>query len=206
LLTHNPAIDFATFNGYVAEFPGYATVATPGYLTDIGDEKAFKIGGQYKFPFALTVSAEVESLRRNIPAVLEFQNERQRTGTWLAATQELNAGADTISAGWAHANATPGDPAGQHNFNASVLGNDQANMYTIAWTHRIDKQLSWYIDGALTVNDGNAHYDIGAGGHGIKTDCHDGTNTVFTDFSSAGPTTWGGCRELGFSTGLDYKF
>jgi predicted porin len=206
LLTNNPAIDFATFNGYVAEFPGYATVATPGYLTDIGDEKAFKIGGQYKFPFALTVSAEVESMRRNLPAVLEYQNERQRTGTWLAASQELNAGTDTFSAGWAHANATPGDPAGQHNFNPTLTGNNQANMYTVAWTHRIDKQLSWYIDGALTVNDGNAHYDIGAGGHGIKTDCHDGTNTVFTDFSSAGPTTWGGCRELGFSTGLDYKF
>ena len=79
-------------------------------------------------------------------------------------------------------------------------------MYTIAWTHKLDKQLSWYVDGAMTVNDGNAHFDIGAGGHGVKTDCHDGTNTVFTDFSSAGPTTWGGCRELGISTGLDYKF
>jgi len=206
LLTNNSALDFATFNGYVAENPGYASVATPGYLNDVGDEYAFKVGAQYKFPFALTVSAEWEQMKRNLPAILEFQNERQRNGTWLALSQNLNSGKDTVSAGWAHATATVGDPAGEHNFNPTSVGNNEANMYTIAWTHKLDKQLSWYVDGAMTVNDGNAHFDIGAGGHGIKTDCHDGTNTVFTDFSSAGPTTWGGCRELGISTGLDYKF
>jgi len=204
--TNSPLLDFATFNGFVAEFPGYATVASPAYLTDIANESAFKVGGQYKFPFALTVSAEWEQLRRNLPAALEFQNERQRTSTWLAASQDLNGGKERVSAGWAHASATPGDPGGQHNFFPTTIGNNQANMYTIAWTHQVDKQLSWYIDAAMTVNDGNAHYDIGAGGHGIKTDCHDGTNIVFTDFSSTGPTTWGGCRPLGISTGLDYKF
>jgi len=40
----------------------------------------------------------------------------------------------------------------------------------------------------------------------LTTDCHDGTHTVFNDYSSAGPTTWGGCRIQGFSTGLNYKF
>jgi hypothetical protein len=29
---------------------------------------------------------------------------------------------------------------------------------------------------------------------------------VFQDFSSAGPTTWGGCHDMGFTTGVDYKF
>ena len=206
LLNQSPLLDFATFNGYVAEVPGYASVATPGYLTDIGDEKALKVGAQYKFPFALTVSAMWEQMKRDIPAALEFQNERQRNGTWLALSQDLNDGKDRISVGWAHAGATPGDPGGQHNYNPSVDGNDQANMYTVAWTHQLDKQLSWYVNGAMTINDGNAHYDIGAGGHGIKTDCHDGTHTVFNDYSSAGNTTWGGCHPLGFSTGLDYKF
>jgi len=206
LLNNSPLLDFATFNGYVAEFPGYATVASPAYLTDIGDEKAFKVGGQYRFPFALTVSAMWEQMKRDLPAGLEFQNERQRNGTWLALSQELNSANDLISIGWAHAGATPGDPAGQHNFNPNLLGNNQSNMYTVAWTHKIDKQLTWYLDAAMTANDGNSHFDIGAGGHGVKTDCHDGTNTVFTDFSSAGPTTWGGCRELGFSTGVNFKF
>ena len=145
---------------------------------------------------------------RSLPAVLEFQNERERFGTWFALEQDLNDGGDVIAAGWAHAGRTPGDPAGQHNYNASfqLNGDNQANTYSLQYRHKLDKQLTWYLDGAETINDGNAHYDIGAGGHGIKTDCHDGTNTVFTDFTSAGPTTWGGCHELGFSTGMTYKF
>ena len=56
------------------------------------------------------------------------------------------------------------------------------------------------------VSDITGYFDIGAGTHGIKTDCHDATHTTFTDFSSAGPTTWGGCHPIGVSTGLNYKF
>jgi len=48
--------------------------------------------------------------------------------------------------------------------------------------------------------------DIGAGGHGIKTDCHDATHEQFIDYSSAGPTTWGGCHDQGLSTGVSYRF
>jgi hypothetical protein len=99
-----------------------------------------------------------------------------------------------------------GDPGGQHNFNPGGIGDNQANMYTAQWWHKFDKQLTVYFDVAETVNDGNAHYDIGAGGHGIKTDCHDATHAAFIDYSSAGPTTWGGCHEIGISTGVNYKF
>jgi hypothetical protein len=135
-LNKSTLLDFATFNGYVAEIPGYATVATPGYLTDIGDEKALKVGAQYRFPFNLTVSAMWEEMKRDIPAALKFQNERQRNGTWVALSQDLNDRKDRISVGWAHAGATPGDPGGQHNYNPTLDGNDQANMYTVAWTHQ----------------------------------------------------------------------
>ena len=99
--------------------------------------------------------------------------------------------------GWAHAGATPGDPGGQHNYNPTTH-NNTANMYTIAWKHHFDKQLYWYIDSAKTFNGTNAHYDLGAGGRGVTTDCHDGTTQAFIDYSSAGPTTWGGCRPFGF--------
>ena len=112
---------------------------------------------------------------------------------------------DSISAGWAHAGKTPGDPGGEHNYNPLAAPNT-ADLYTLAWKHRLDKQLYWYADWALTVNHGNAHYDIGAGGRGLTTDCHDGTNTLYVDNSSAGPTTWGGCRAQGVSTGINYKF
>src|ERR1017187_10324404 len=173
-------------------------------LTDIADESAFKVGAQYTFGFGLSVSGIYEDLRRNVPASLAFQNERQRNGFWFALSQDFSP-RDNVSIGWAHAGATPGDPGGQHNYNPASV-NDTADMYTIAWKHRFDKSLYWYLDAADTVNHGNAHYDLGAGGRGVTTDCHDGTNTVFTDYSSAGPTTWGGCHIVGVSSGLNYKF
>ena len=200
----SPLIDFNTFNTIVAEFPGYAAVASPPYLTDIANEWAFKVGAQYAFAFGLTASAIWEDMHRDLPQDLEFQNERQRNGTWLALTQELGQ-KDQLSAGWAHAGKTPGDPGGQHNYNPFST-DDSADMFTLAWKHRLDKQLYWYVDSALTLNHGNAHYDIGAGGRGLTTDCHDGTNTIIIDGSSAGPTTWGGCRIMGYSTGMDYRF
>jgi predicted porin len=200
----NPNLDWATFDSIVAEYPGYATVASPAFLNDVADETAWKVGAQYAFPFGLTVSAIWERMTRNVPQVLEWQNERQRNGSWLALTQDLSE-ADNVSVGWAHAGATPGDPGGQHNYDPRTADNT-ANMFTAAWKHKLDKSLTWYFDWALTINHGNAHYDLGAGGRGITTDCHDGTNTILVDGSSAGPTTWAGCREEGFSTGINYKF
>jgi hypothetical protein len=205
LLDCSPSGQYMTF---VGEFPTPAGAGSPPYSTsyDVADEWAMKVGGQYRFSFGLTISALWEEMHRNVPAVMEFQNERQRIGDWLAIDYEFPGGADRIAAGWAHAGATPGDPGGQHNYYPGGIGNNQANMYTIAYWHKFDKQLTYYFDFADTANDGNAHYDIGAGSHGVKTDCHDATHTPFIDYSSAGPTTWGGCHELGFSTGLNFKF
>jgi predicted porin len=202
---NSPALDFATFAALSAEFPtSFGAGASPPYLTDIGNETAFKAGVQYTFPFGLALSGIYEYLHRSLPRVLEFQNERQRNGIWFAATQDIFS-KDNVSIGWAHAGRTPGDPGGQHNFNPANT-DDSANMYTIAWKHRFDKNVYWYLDAAETVNKGNAHYDLGAGGRGLTTDCHDGTNTPVIDYTSAGNTTWGGCREVGFSTGINYKF
>jgi predicted porin len=200
----SPLLDFATYAALSSEFPGYGPAASPAYLTDIADETAVKVGAQYVFPFGLTASAIWERMTRNLPQDLQFQNERQRNGSWLALSQNLGS-KDNVSFGWAHAGKTPGDPGGQHNYNPNST-DDSADMYTIAWKHKLDKQLYWYFDGALTLNHGNAHYDIGAGGRALTTDCHDGTNAIVIDYTSAGNTTWGGCREMGFSTGLDYKF
>jgi predicted porin len=204
----SPLLDWADYNAYAAEYPNAAPAGSPGYSTayDVADEWAMKFGGQYTFDFGLTISALWEEMHREVPAVMEFQNERQRTGDWLALQQKLNGGADIVAVGWAHAGATPGDPGGQHNYNPNGVGNNRANMYTAQWWHKLDKQLTVYFDVADTVNDVNAHYDIGAGGHGIKTDCHDATHEQFIDYSSFGPTTWGGCHEIGISTGVDYKF
>jgi predicted porin len=203
----SPLLDCGTYLAQAAEFPGAAAVSTPPYnpAFDTADEWALKLGGQYRFGFGLTVSYLWEQMKRDLPAVMQFQNERQRNGQWLAVEYDLG-GADRVAAGWAHAGATPGDPGGQHNYYPGGIGNNQSNMYTFAYWHKFDKQLTWYFDFAETLNDGNAHYDIGAGSHGIKTDCHDATHTPFIDYSSAGPTTWGGCHEVGVSTGLNFKF
>jgi predicted porin len=202
---NSPLLDFNTFNTLAAEFPtSFGAGASPPYLTDIANETAFKVGAQYTFSFGLAVSGMYEYLHRSVPAGLEFQNERQRNGIWVALSQDILS-RDNVSVGWAHAGRTPGDPGGQHNFNPTST-DDSANMYTIAWKHRFDKSVYWYVDAAETINRGNAHFDLGAGGRGLTTDCHDGTNTPVIDYTSAGNTTWGGCRPKGISTGINYKF
>ena len=146
-----------------------------------------KFGGQYNFDFGLTVSYLYEDLHRDVPPELEFQNERQRNGMWFSAEQAFNDGRDVFAVGWAHAGATVGDPGGQHNFNPNGIGDNQANMYAFECWHKLDKQLTMYFDAAETINDGNAHYDIGAGGHGIKTDCHDATHDAVHRLQQRGP-------------------
>jgi hypothetical protein len=184
---------------------GLPASALGAYTTSIGDETAFKAGLQYRFPFKLTLGGIWERLRRNIPAYLAFQNERSRDGEWVTATQEIGE-KGSLSVGYAHAGKTPGDPGGQHNYNPFQAGQSTADMYTVAYKHKLDKQFTFYADWARTVNHGNAHYDLGAGGRGLVTDCHDGTNTVFVDYSGTGPTTWGGCKIQGLSVGMNYRF
>ncbi len=130
--------------------------ARPAYndAYDTADEWAVKFGGQYRFEFGLTVSYLWEEMHRNVPAVMEFQNERQRTGDWLpSSTSSTAARTGSQQAGrmpvprWAtRVDSTTTTPDG--------IGNNQANMYTFAWWHKLDKQLTWYFDFAETVNDG----------------------------------------------------
>ncbi len=199
-------IDTAGFTYINAAFPGFGIDGgTPEFLGDIANEAAYKVGAQYIIEeLGLTVDAIFERMTRNVPSALQFQNERQRNGWWLAFTKNLDA-ADNISFGWAHAGKTPGDPGGQHNYNPNDT-NDTADLFTLAIKHKLDKQLYLYANLAETVNHGNAHYDLGGGGHGIKTDCHDGTTTPLIDYSSSGNTTWGGCKPKAISIGMNYKF
>src|SRR5579864_3805020 len=95
LLDCDPSGQYMTF---VGEFPVSAQPGSPPYsvLYDVADEWAVKFGGQYRLPFGLTVSYLWEEMHRNVPAVMEFQNERQRTGDWLAIEYEFQGGADRI--------------------------------------------------------------------------------------------------------------
>jgi len=200
-----------------------STVATPNTITvfqatlcnqDVADEDAAKIGALYKFKeTGTTIGAIVEHMDRYVPADLDFQNERTRWGTWAFLTQELTP-TDTVSIGWAHAFHTPGDPC-QHadctvptpDGAASVATNqNQADMVTANYKHNFTKNLTWYSDIAATFNGPSAHYDLGAGGRGVTTDCHDTSVNDASGGALANPHCFTGTTLVGVSTGIQYKF
>jgi predicted porin len=178
---------------------------------DVADEWAWKVGALYTFSTKTTVGAIFESLHRNDPAELQFINERQRNGTWLFVTQELTPN-DTMSFGWAHAFNANGDP-GQHNsatlttadLGATFAANDNsADMITANYKHKFTSNLTWYTAVAATINGPSAHYDLGAGGHGVTTDCHSAFDA--TGGLAGNPHCWTGPILAGVSTGVQWRF
>ena len=193
----------------------YATPPTDYFNADVADEDAGKAGIQYTFPSKTTLSALYETLHRYVPYFLEFQNERQRQGSWLAATQALSH-ADSLSIGWARAYRTPGDP-GQHNTGLVLppLGqpgdavggrgaDNSANLFTAAFRHRLAEGLTAYAVWAADFNGPYAHFDLGAGGRGVTADCHDASDAVGNENSD--PHCWAGGHLKGVSVGLDKRF
>jgi predicted porin len=178
---------------------------------DVGDESAFKVGGQYTFATKTTVSALWEKTKRKLPSDLESQNERTRdSATWLAVTQGLT-DKDSVSFGWGHAGKSEGF-LGVHNTpDSQTTFDNAANLYSLAWRHMMDKNTTVYADWAMTVNHADAHYDIGAGGHGVTTDCHDSTPLAAFDpttggVTNTGPHCFSGGRPEGVSVGVAYRF
>jgi predicted porin len=181
---------------------------------DVADEWAAKIGALYKFATGTTIGAIAEYMQRDVPAALQFQNERTRWGTWAFLTQQLNP-TDTVSVGWAHAFRTPGDPC-QHNdctiptldggLSSYATNQNQADMVTANYKHNLSKDLVWYSDIAATFNGPSAHYDLGAGGRGVTTDCHDISVQDATGGAISNPHCFTGTTLVGVSTGLQYKF
>ena len=174
--------------------------------TNVADETAAKFGAQYRFSTGTTVSGIYESLRRRVPAALAYQNERTRTGTWFAVSQEINS-KDSVHFGWAHANKTPGDP-GVRNTAGGANPDNSANLFALAWKHQVDKQFSFYANYAATINHKDAHYDLGAGGRGVTTDCHDAANPDSTGFdpNGGGGHCYAGGKLQGISVGIKYTF
>ncbi|HEX5213699.1 MAG TPA: porin [Pseudolabrys sp.] len=178
---------------------------------DTANEDAMKIGLMYMFPTKTTVGVIGERLHRYVSSDLEFQNERSRYGTWLVVSQEINP-ADSIHFGWAHAFRSQGNP-GQHNDTTGVLAdgtpfggpNDNAaDMLTFAYKHKYSENLMWYTNIAATFNGPDAHYDLGAGGRSVTTDCHDAN--AAPGGINANPHCWTGTTIVGVSTGVKWNF
>ena len=63
----------------------------------------------------------------------------------------------------------------------------------------------------MTANRADAHYDLGAGGHGVTTDCHDSTPLAAFDpttgtVTGTGPHCFSGGKPEGVSVGVAYRF
>jgi predicted porin len=185
---------------------------------DVADEWAAKIGALYRFESTgTTVGAIVEYMERDVPAILAFQNERTRWGTWAFLSQQLTP-VDSVHFGWAHAFHSPGDPCQANDCtlvapgsDASMSGsfaanNNQADMVTAAYKHQFSKNLIWYSDIAATFNGPSAHYDLGAGGRGVTTDCHDAGTTSAAGGATSNAHCFTGTTLVGVSTGLQWRF
>ncbi len=121
-------------------------------------------------------------------------------------SQQL-AASDSLHFGWAHANRSTGDP-GQHNTPGGAAPDNAANMFTLARKHPVDKQLGFYADYAATINHADAHFDPGADGRSVTTDCHDASNPDSSGFDPNGgaPHCWAGGHLQGISVGMKYAF
>ena len=193
----------------------YANIPPAYFAADVADEDAGKVGVQYTFARKTTVGAIVENFHRYVPYFLEFQNERQRKGSWVTMTQVLSPN-DSFSLGWARAYRAPGDP-GQHDTSLALppLGapgdstggrgmNNSANLFTAAFKHRIGDGLTAYAVWAADLNAPYGHFDLGAGGRGVTADCHDASDATGDETSN--PHCWAGGRLKGVSAGLDKRF
>jgi predicted porin len=184
---------------------------------DVADEWAAKIGALYNFNTGTTIGGIVEYLHRDVPADLQFQDERTRFGTWLFVSQQVTP-IDSVHFGWAHAFRTPGDP-GQHNDATLVTADgggafapndNQADMVTAMWRHTLMPGLTWYNVASAIFNGPSAHYALGAqNSTGVTVDCHDASSvdSSYGPYTGApGPACFTGTTIVGVSTGLNYRF
>jgi predicted porin len=193
---------------------GTATLPTATAQTlfneDVAAEDAFKVAALYHFSTGTTLGGIFEMMHRYVSPDLAFQNERSRNGTWLFVSQELTA-IDSIHFGWAHAFTAVGDP-GQHNSSTLTTADgatfapnfNAADMVTATYKRKFSPNLTWYTAVAATFNGSSAHYDLGAGGRGVTTDCHDAFGAD-GGFDST-PHCYTGTTIVGVSTGASWRF
>jgi predicted porin len=175
-------------------------------LTGTHNEWAAKVGGGYRFNDGLgdlQLYAYYEWLRRDVSAAEQPFNERSRDGVFASATQFIG-NKWSFSASYAHAFATPGNPA-MLSVNdpalaaaATLQGNqfdDSASQYAIGTRYKFSPWASWYMVGSMLTQGPGAHYCLGASGHGYQICSRD-----------AGNDTIGGATIKAVTTGMTFDF
>jgi predicted porin len=174
--------------------------------TGIANEWAAKVGGGYRFNDGIgdvQLYAYYEWLRRDVSAAQQPFNERSRDGVFASATQFW--GKWSFSASYAHAFATPGNPAVLAFNNAADaaaggtlqanLFDDSANMVAIGTRYRFNQWASWYLVGSHLWQGPGAHYCLGPSGHAYALCGRDAQND-----------TIGGATLSAVTSGLTFDF
>jgi predicted porin len=184
-------------------------------FTGVHNEWAAKVGGGYRFKDFLgdlQLNAYYEWIRRDVTPAEEIFNERSRDGVFASLTQYV--GKWALSASYAHAFNTPGNPAclSLNNVNAGVAcvspgpivqaGQYQANafgdaasQYAIGARYYFNDWASWYVVGTELTQGPGAHYCLGASGHGYQVCSRDAQND-----------TIGGATLKAATTGMTFNF
>jgi predicted porin len=194
--------------------PAAGPLGTPVF-TGVHNEWAAKVGGGYRFNDGLgdlQLNAYYEWIRREVTPGEQPFNERSRDGVFASATQYI--GKWALSASYAHAFKTPGNPAclSFNNANAGIacvapgdfvqVGQFQANQfddsasqYAIGARYYFNDWASWYVVGSLLNQGPGAHYCLGASGHGYQVCTRDAQND-----------TIGGATIKAATTGMTFNF
>jgi predicted porin len=174
-------------------------------LTGTHNEWAAKVGGGYHFNDGLgdlQLNAYYEWIRREVSAAEQPFNERSRDAVFASATQRI--GMWALSASYAHAFKSPGNPA-MLSVNDPVLaplatlqGNlfsNDASQYALGARYYFSDWASWYIVGSALTQGAGAHYCLGASGHGYQVCSRDQFNN-----------TIGGATIKAATTGMTFNF
>jgi hypothetical protein len=184
-------------------------------MTGVHNEWAAKVGGGYRFNDGLgdlQLNAYYEWIRREVTAIEQPFNERSRDGVFASATQFI--GKWSVSASYAHAFKTPGNPTclSLNNVNAGEACvspgpfvqegqfqanqfDDSASQYALGARYRFNQWASWYVVGSVLKQGAGAHYCLGASGHGYQVCSRDAAND-----------TIGGATLKAATTGLTFDF
>jgi predicted porin len=202
-------------DGLQPVLPGQAPVpgSGPVFLADgsqvftgVHNEWAAKVGGGYRFNDGIgdvQLNAFYEWLRREVTPMEQIFNERSRDGVFASVTQYVGK-QWALSASYAHAFKTPGNPA-MLSFNnpaiataATLQGNlfdDSASQYAVGARYYFNDWASWYVVGSVIKQGPGAHYCLGASGHGYQVCSRDANND-----------TIGGATIKAATTGMTFNF
>jgi predicted porin len=186
--------------------------SSPDGSIGVANEYAWKVAAELSLPTRTKVGAIVERLVRNNPYVSQDYNERDRWGFWVEIVQKISAD-DDFAFGWAHAGRTPGDVGTRRADATTGQGpvQNHANMYTVGLKHHfLDGEPTLYAVYAHQVNTNGAHYDLGAGSHGIQYDCHDAgpdaPNSTTVPLPFGGGRCFAGATLQAATVGMTYNF